>query len=134
MSIHTLDPQFRVPGFFTQENINTISQLVTDTIAQSYTGKKVIVPDSHIVRFMQIVHEDRVESVAKMNQRVVLDLVRSFMNHASAQEKANNWANNRWEAYNWGPTLGIKQFETPRHTVEKVGRRPRGTGYFQFTY
>ncbi len=133
-SIHTLDPQFRVPGFFTHENVKTISQLVTDTIAQSYTGRKVIVPNPHIVRFMQIVHEDRLESIPKMNQRVTMDLVRSFLNHVEEQERANNWAYHRWDAYNRDPKLGIKSFETPKLRGNRVQRRDARGFRFHFTY
>jgi len=114
MSIHTLDPQWRVPGFFTGENVKTISQLTTQTIAKTYRDRKVIIPDPHIVRFMQIVQEDRPESVPKMNQRVIMDLVRSFVNHVEEQERANNWAYHRYDAATFDPKLGIKNFETPK--------------------
>lgn len=133
-SIHTLDPQFRTPGYFTQENINTISQLVTATIAQSYSGKKVIVPDAHIVRFMQKIHEERLESIPKMNQRVIAELVRSFLNHVSKQEQANNWAYHRWDAYNWDANLGIKPFETPKLRGNRVKRQDARGYRFHFTY
>lgn len=133
-SIHTLDPQFRIPGFFTQDNINTISQLITQTIAQSYTNKKVIVPDPHIVRMMQYVQEERPESVAKMNQRVVMDAVRSFLNFADQNAVHNNWAINRWNAFNYDSQLGIKQFETPSITTTKVLRSGRGDRGFRFHF
>ncbi len=135
MSIHTLDSSFsRVPGFFTQENVNTISHLITSTIAQSYTGKKVVVPDPHIVRAMQHTHEERLESVAKMNQRVVLDITRGFFDHVSEQERANNWAYHRWDAYNRDPKLGIKSFETPKLRGNRVQRNDERGFRFHFTY
>lgn len=133
-SIHTLQPSFRVPGFFTKENVSTISRLVTETIAKSYTARKVIVPDSHIVRFMQIVQEERPESVAKMNQRVVMDLVRSFLNHVEEQERANNWAYHRWDAYNWGANLGIRPYEKPKLRGKRVGKNDARGFRFHFTY
>ncbi len=132
-SIHVLDA-IRVPGFFTQENIGTISRLVTETILQSYTQRKVIVPDPHIVRFMQIIEEDRRESVPKMNQRVVMDLVRSFFNYVEQTERSNQWAYHRWDAFNFDPKLGIKSFETPKLRGNRV-RRNDARGYrFHFTY
>ena len=134
-SIHTLDPQFRTPGFFTQENVNTISQLVTATIAQSYSGKKVIVPNPHIIRFMQKIHEDRLESIPKMNQRVVMELVRSFLSHVDQQERANYWAAHRWDAYNRNPEqLGIRPHDTPKLRGERVKRNDHRAFRFHYTY
>ena len=134
-SIHTLDPQFRVPGFFTKENIRTISKLVTQTIADTYTLRKVVIPDPHILIYMQIVHEaDRVESVSKLNERVVVGLVRSFLDHVLQQERANDWAIHRYDAYNHDPSLGIKPYETPKLRGNKV-RRDADRGFrFHFTY
>ena len=134
MSIHTLDPQFRAVGFFTGENVNTISKLVTDTIAQSYTNRKVMVPNPHIVRFMQIVQEDRSESVPKMNQRVVMDIVRSFLNHVEETERSNQWAYHRWDAYNRDPKLQIQAFEKPKLRGHRAQKNDARGFRFHFTY
>ena len=134
MSIHTLQPQFRVPGFFTQDNVDTISQLVTDTIAQSYSGKKVIVPNPHIVRFMQSIQEDRPESIPKMNQPVVISLVRTFLAFDTENERNNNWAYHRYDAYNHGANLGIKAFDKPRLKGPYVGKQTARSFRFHFTY
>lgn len=133
MSIHTLQPGFRVPGFFTEDNVNTISQIVTQTIGRKYSEKRVVVPNEDIVKFMQIVHEDRVESVAKMNERVVIDLVRSFFSHIEQIEQANNWADNRWNAYMYDPSLNMKNFEEPKLRGDRVGRSD-GKGAFRFHF
>lgn len=134
MSIHTLDPTFRVPGFFTQENVNTISKLITLTIAQSYTDKKVIVPDPHIWRDMQRVQEERPESVARMNRRVVMNIVRGFLDFVQETQRANMWAHHRWDGYNFDPKLGIKQFETPKLRGNRVQRRDDRGFRFHFTF
>lgn len=134
MSIHTIDPQFRLPGFFTKENINTISELITMTIAQDYHGKKVVVPDEYIVRYMQKVHEEKIESIGKMNQRVIMDVVRTFVNHVEETERNNMWANNRWNAYNRDESLGIKPYDTIKLKGERVGKNDARSFQFQFTY
>lgn len=135
MSIHTLDPQFRVPGFFTQENVNTISQLITETIAQSYSGKKVIVPNPHIVRFMQSIQEDRPESIPKMNERVVIAIVRTFLDFVAENERNNNWSYFRYDAYNRGANLGIKPYDKPKLKGSFVGRENTQRRFtFHFTY
>jgi hypothetical protein len=121
-SINTLQPTFRTPGFFTEENIKTISELTTQTIGNTYKDKKVVVPNDVIVRFMQIVQEDRIEEVPKMNQRVIMDLVRSFLNFVKKNEQSNYFAENRWNAYMYDPQLHIKPFDEPKLRGERVGR------------
>ena len=113
MSIHTLDPGFRVPGFFTEENIQFISYKVTKILSLEFNAK-VIVPTSSIMREMQYIHEDRVQTIPKMNQRVIMELVRSFRNYQDEIKKANYWSQNIWNAYNYSPALGIKPYETPK--------------------
>ena len=123
MSIHTLMPTFRVPGFFEKENIQTISKITTQTIAQRYQGKRVIIPDDEILKFMQIVHEDRVESVAKMNERTVIDLVRSFYDFVGRNEQANYWSTNKWNAAMYDVSLGMKPYDdNVKLRGGKVGR------------
>lgn len=135
MSIHTLDPQFRVPGFFTQENVNTISRLITETIGQSFSGKKVIVPDPHIVRFMQSIQEDRPEPIPKMNERVVIAIVRTFLDFVYENERNNNWSYFRYDAYNRGANLGIKPYDKPKLKGNFVGRQNTQRRFtFHFTY
>lgn len=136
MSIHTLGQQWRIPGFFTEENVDTLSSLITDTIAQSYVGKKVIVPKPHIVRIMQHIQEQRPESIERMNQRVVLDIVAEFISFANQNERNNNWSYFRYDAYNRTPNVGIKPYETPKLKGEGyAGRGNTQLGYrFMFTY
>jgi hypothetical protein len=77
---------------------------------------------------MEEVYNERLEPLPKMNQRVVLHLVRSFLNHTDEMEKVNMFADNRWNAYNYSSNLGIKPYETP-----KLNDRHRGFR-FHFTY
>ena len=127
MSIHTLDQSFLLPGFFTRENIEFISNKVTDILAKEYNGK-VVIPSSSIMREMQTQYEDRVDTIAKMNQRVIMELVRSFRNYQSEITRASYWAQNVWNAHLYHPSLGIKQYETP-----KLNKNVRGMR-FAFTF
>jgi hypothetical protein len=136
MSIHTLGGQWRIPGFFTEDNVNTLSQLITDTIAQSYTGKKVVVPNPHIVRIMQHIHEQRPESIPKMNERVIMNIVAEFIDFVNQNERNNNWSYFRYDAYNRTPNTGLKPYEKPK--LKGEGYAGRGNTYlpprFYFSY
>lgn len=122
MSIHTIYPGFRLPGFFTRENIHFISAKVTEILGTEFNAR-VIIPDSAIMREMQIQHEDRLQSIAKMNQRVIMELVRSFRNYQAEIRRASMWAQNMWGAYNYSPELGIKPYETPKLNKNARGMR-----------
>ena len=137
--IHTLQTS-RLPMFFTQENVNTIKDLFDQTIAQNFDlanskYKKIVIPQPHIIRTMQSVHEEYLEDIASMNQRVCMILVRSFMNDINTTERNNYWSSNYWNAINY-QNLGIKQFETPNIRGKKVGRSTTDMSQvrFNFTY
>jgi len=127
MSIHTIYPGHRVPGFFTKLNIKFISDKVTEILGREYK-QKIIVPDSSIMREMQYQHEFMVESVAKLNQRVIMSLLRSFRNYQDEINKANYFAGNVWNAYNYDNSLGIRQFSKPKLNDNARGFR------FHFTF
>ena len=135
MSTHKLSKDSRLPNFFTKTNVDFISKMVTYTISKSYSGRKVVIPDDVIVNYCTIVHDDRIESIPEMNQRVIADLVRSFLDFASEQERANMWAESRWDALTHTSNLGIKKFETPRMKGDRyVGKSLERKFLFQFTF
>ena len=122
MSIHTLDPGFRLPGFFDQTNINFISQKITQILGKEYNAQ-VIIPDASIFIEMQHQHEDRIDTLAKLNQRVIMELVRSFRNYQEEIKQKSGWSQNIWNAYNYDPSLGIKPYETPKMRDNVRGMR-----------
>lgn len=136
MSIHTLQPNWRIPGFFTEENVKFLSDKITEHLSKYYSGKKVVIPDPHIVRIMQHIQEQRPESIPRMNQRVLIDIVAEFMDFVQKNENANNWSYFRYDAYNRTPNLGIKPYETPK--LKGPDYAGRGNTYlpprFHFTY
>lgn len=122
MSIHTLDPGFRLPGFFDQRNIDFISHRVTEILSMEYNAR-VIIPDASIKMEMQNQHEDRIGTISKMNQRVIMELVRSFRNYQEEIKKKDNWSRNIWNAYNYDPSLGIKPYDKMKMNDRARGMR-----------
>ena len=109
-SVFTLEPGFRMPGYFIPENVALLSGLITDTLAKEYK-QKIIVTDSSIMRTMVRVHEERIETVPEMNRRVALDLLREVRNQYDETERANYLMSNYVNAYNWDPILGIRPYD-----------------------
>ena len=112
-SVFTVYPGYRDYTFFNGHNVALISNILTETLAKEFK-QKVIITDESIMRTMQQIFEERYETIPEMNRRVLIELLRDFRNQMFATEKANYLLNNKWEAYNYDPVLGIKPYETPK--------------------
>lgn len=134
-SVFTIDPGFRMPGYFTEENVALISKMVTDTLAKEYK-QKIVITDSSIMRRMVQVHEERVETVPQMNRRVALDLLREVRNQYDETERANYLMTNRWNSYNYDPSLGILPYVPIKMKTDSIS--PSRNKYlpmrFHFTF
>ena len=116
MSIFNLAPnQSRAPGFFCPENIEYLCNTLTETLKREYRGT-VKFTRASVVRAMQRIHEERVETVPQMNQRVLIDLLRIFRNEMEENNRINGfWDNDgAWKAWNYDPFLGIQQHDSRR--------------------
>lgn len=123
---HTLQPS-RVANFFTQENYDLISCILTNTLAKEYNQKIVFTPSS-IARECDMIHNERPDTVPNMNQRVILSLLQQFRNESDMIEKNNYLMENYWHSYNYDPILGKQPFEKPKLNTNSRGFR------FHFTF
>ena len=129
MSIFTLTPdQARAPGFFCPENIQYLCETLTQTLKKEYKGV-VKFTKASVVRAMQRIHEDRVETVPQMNQRVLIDLLRIFRNEMEENARANGFWDLVWGAWNYDPYLGIAPYD-PRRKMNLRARPLR----FRYTF
>ena len=140
MSINTLGKSFRLPAFFTLENVKHISNLITETIRQNFSNpdstiKKVIVSDAHIFRVMQTVQEEYIEPIPRLNQRVIMYIVDDFINFVRNQEKNNYFAANYRSTIMY-QNAGIQNFDLGSQIRgKKVGKDTSCPGFrFFFTY
>lgn len=111
-STHTLQTNL-LPGFFNQENYNLISYWCTKTLEKIYNNKIVLTPSSIAIE-CQNVYDERIEAIPKMNQRVVMNLVRAVRNEMDDIERKNYFMDSYRDSYNYDPILGIKPYETPK--------------------
>lgn len=134
MSLYYLASGSTTEGFFTDINRQYLSDLITQTIAQTYSGTKVVVPMDHIDRIMQKIQWELTESVAKMNRRVVLDITREFIEYTEDNERINNWNNARFSAERvLDGNLNTRNFYTPKLRQNLNYTKSNG-GRFFFTY
>ena len=83
--LHTVFPGYRT-FFFDNDNIVFIQQKITDIMSREYR-QKINVDIASIVRVMERVYGERLETVPKMNQRVVMYICNEFRNHQLTASK-----------------------------------------------
>lgn len=97
---HTIFPGFIPEGYFSDENIEFIRNKVAQLLKIDF--KQTILFDrASVIRIMQRVLEQRLETIPKMNQRVIMYLTNEFRVHQLDTEKKLRWA----EYYNEGVAL-----------------------------
>lgn len=79
------------PEFFNEDNKIFIQRKVAEVLSKEFKQNIIFDPLS-IVQVMQQVYQERVESVPRMNQRVVMELCRSFRNEQINNNKHLMWA------------------------------------------
>lgn len=132
--------QTNVPGFLTKENIAHVSKLITESIAKKFSNpdstiKRVIVPPQHIYSIMKSIQYDYPESIAKMNERVVMYITSDFIQQVIQQEKNNFFAANYRSTIMY-QNAGIQNFQIGSALKgQKVGKNTSPPGFrFAFTY
>ncbi|HSA76322.1 MAG TPA: hypothetical protein VLE02_02135 [Nitrosarchaeum sp.] len=78
-TIATLIPSFPL-GYFDEDNIQFIKRKISDVLSREYV-QNVEVDDGSIIRIMQRVVEERMETVPKMNERVIMYITNDFRVH-----------------------------------------------------
>jgi len=93
MSISSLHTIADVPvplGYFDQDNIAFIANKITTVLSRQFK-QRVTFDRASIVRLMQRVAEERLESIPRMNQRVVMYAVNEFSVHQLEADKHMRW-------------------------------------------
>lgn len=91
--IQTVFPGRICEGYFENDNIEFIRDKVRRTLLLEFK-QNVLMDRASVIRIMQRVLEERLETIPKMNQRVIMYLTNEFRDH---QQEA--WRNLKWEAH-----------------------------------
>lgn len=130
---HTVFPGYK-NSFFDYDNVLFIQNKIKDTLSLRYK-QQVMIDIASITRVMERIYGERLETVPKMNQRVVMTICNEFINHQLDVAKHLKWEAHFVESQKLfdfstqrGPDLSsIKTTDTLLKT--KVG----GTQRFYFT-
>jgi len=134
--VQTIFPGYRPEGFYDKDNIEFLRQKIVDVLRNEYK-QDILLDHGSLMRVMQRVHEERMETVAYMNQRVIMYVANEFRNHQNDVNKRLRWAKYYPESQKLydpsterGPILdGIKLRQRISGARDVVG----GTTRFYFT-
>lgn len=87
----TIWPGYIPPDYYTKENVDFLSDQITKAIQKDITTP-VKVDTNSIVRVMGRVLEQRLETIPKMNQRVIMYVVNDYLDYQLDVNKKLNWA------------------------------------------
>ena len=86
-TLHTLAPNATIPiGYFDEDNIRFIQNRIIEVLGREFR-QNIRIDRGSIIRIMERVAVQRLESVPKMNQRVVMYLTNDFRTHQLQSEK-----------------------------------------------
>ena len=135
-NIHTLFPGARQKGYFDKDNICFIRDAITKELSKEF-AQKIIYDHDSIIRTMSRIHEERAESIPRMNQRVIMSLCAEYRRYQIQVNKRLCWEENFFNSQQLvdqvgqvGPdTTKIRGSTKNRFGVPQVG----GSLRFHFT-
>jgi restriction endonuclease len=89
--VQTIYPGYIPDDYFTKENVEWIQKRVTELIHKDISTN-VTIDIGSIVRVMQRILEQRLESIPSMNQRVLMELTRHYLNYQVEANRNLYWA------------------------------------------
>lgn len=84
--INTIFPGFIPEGYFSDDNVEFLANKITQILSRDYR-QKILFDRGSIKRLMQRVLNERLESIPRMNQRVVMYATNEYRNHQDQLNK-----------------------------------------------
>jgi hypothetical protein len=88
--VQTIFPGFVPDGFFYDDNIEFIRNKVAEVLGWEFV-QTIVMDRASVIRVMQRVLEERLESIPFMNQRVIMYLCSEYRWHSYTTRKHLNW-------------------------------------------
>lgn len=90
-TIHTLVPSASIPlGYFYEQNIQFIQDKIVEVLKREY-NQKIQIDRGSIIRVMERVLTERIETIPKMNQRVIMEICNEYRTHQDEVNKHLKW-------------------------------------------
>lgn len=121
-------------GYFDADNIKFIQEKL-DAVLKREVGWSVTIDKASIIRLMERVIEERLETIPKMNQRVVMYGASEYKRHVMEVNKRLNWEKNYIPSQLLFDPVGVKSNYNPiKMTTSSIYPRYKpGTTHFYFT-
>lgn len=133
---HTLLPNATVPyGIFDEDNIEFVQNKAAEFLLQEF-AQRIIFDRADVIRVMKRMIEVNVESIPRMNRRVVMELCREFREHQYEVNLRLNQAENYVHSQRlYDPVGHTVRFDTQKlKLANRLGEaRVGGTLRFYFT-
>lgn len=94
---HTIFPGYIPGGYFDEDNISFIRNKIAEILNRTYV-QKINFDRASVIRIMQRVLEERLETIPKMNQRVIMYCVSEYLNHQQEIHRNLKWEENYIES------------------------------------
>lgn len=131
---HSVFPGGIPEGPFDEDNLQHISATITSILRGEF-NQSIVVDRESIVRVMQRVLKERIETVPKMNQRVVMYCCNDFRNHQQDLLKKLKWEEYYVQSQQlFDPSVGRGPDMQKIKIANRLGNpRIGGTSRFYFT-
>ena len=134
-TIHTLVPNANVPiGYFDEDNILFIQKKIVDVLKREFK-QDILIDRASIIRIMERALLDRIETVPKMNERVLMIITNEFRVHQLEVDK-----NLKLEAHYFSsqllydPSVEVVRYDPQAIKLANRLGYPRTGGSFRFYY
>lgn len=109
----TLVPNAVIPiGYLDEDNIQFIQKKIIEVLKREFK-QDILVNRSSIIRIMQRILEERIETVPKMNQRVIMTITNEFRVHQLDVNKHLQWeAHYTTSQLLYDPTVEVTRYDT----------------------
>jgi hypothetical protein len=133
MPLHTIFNGFE-NDFFNVANVEFIKEKIRNNLRIDYK-QDILIDNASIMRIMQRVYEERLESIPRMNQRVVMYAANEWRNYQVEADKHLKWSGKYIESQRlYDPTTERGPFIADLKLSNRLGRpRVGGTTRFYFT-
>lgn len=120
-------------GYFSEENIRFIHNKVQRLFSYVFSNNLIIRRDD-IIREMDKVATEYMETIPRMNERVVMNLMRDIINQNEERDKHINWLEHQMMANKlYDPTSGGVRFDPQIIKIpNRFGRPKVGSGTMRF--
>lgn len=135
-TIHTLAPNAAIPlGYFDEDNIRFIQDKIRRVLSREFK-QAILIDRASIVRLMERTILERIETIPKMNQRVVMYAANEFRVHQLDVDKHLKWEAHYVESQRlYDPTTEVSRFDWQQLKLANRLGYPAvgGTTRFYFT-